>query len=44
MKARNHQVIAISEAHANEANMKKCMQSVMKTGPTEKVRDLTKQN
>ncbi|MBD2783631.1 YegP family protein [Xenorhabdus sp. DI] len=44
LKARNHQIIAISEAHTNEASMKKCMQSVMKIGPTEKVRDLTKQN
>ncbi|BET97218.1 YegP family protein [Xenorhabdus taiwanensis] len=44
LKARNHQIIAISETHTNEASMKKSMQSVMKNGPTESIRDLTKQN
>ncbi|PHM75212.1 YegP family protein [Xenorhabdus kozodoii] len=44
LKARNHQIIATSETHANEASVKKCMQSVMKVGPTEKIRDLTKQH
>ncbi|OKP05678.1 YegP family protein [Xenorhabdus eapokensis] len=44
LKARNHQIIAISETHANEASMKKSIQSVIKIGPTESIRDLTKQN
>ncbi|MDC9595588.1 YegP family protein [Xenorhabdus anantnagensis] len=44
LKARNHQIVGVSENHANETSMKKCMQSVMKIGPTENIRDLTKRD
>ncbi|WP_047679564.1 MULTISPECIES: YegP family protein [Xenorhabdus] len=44
LKARNHQVIGISEYYGNETAMKKGIQSVMKIGTTDKVRDLTKRN
>ncbi|MDX7987601.1 DUF1508 domain-containing protein [Xenorhabdus sp. 12] len=42
LKARNHQIIGVSEFYANEESLKKCMQSVIKIGPTEKIHDLTK--
>ncbi|PHM66613.1 hypothetical protein Xsto_00942 [Xenorhabdus stockiae] len=42
LKARNHQIIGISESYGDETTMKKGMQSVMKTGVTDKIRDLTK--
>ncbi|WP_340608671.1 YegP family protein [Xenorhabdus bharatensis] len=42
LKARNHQIIGISESYGDETAMKKGMQSVMKTGVTDKIRDLTK--
>ncbi|PHM30504.1 YegP family protein [Xenorhabdus innexi] len=44
LKARNHQVIGISESYSDETAMKKGMQSVMKAGTTDKIRDLTKGN
>ncbi|MDR0219748.1 MAG: YegP family protein [Enterobacteriaceae bacterium] len=44
LKARNHQIIGISESYGNENAVKQGMQSVMKVGSTEKVRDLTKDN
>ncbi|MDX7999664.1 DUF1508 domain-containing protein [Xenorhabdus sp. Reich] len=42
LKARNHQIIGVSESYANETSVKKCIQSVMKIGPTESIHDLTK--
>ncbi|PHM45833.1 hypothetical protein Xmau_00221 [Xenorhabdus mauleonii] len=42
LKARNHQIIGVSEFYANDASLKKGMQSVIKLGPTENIRDLTK--
>ncbi|PHM29237.1 YegP family protein [Xenorhabdus budapestensis] len=44
LKARNHQIIGISESYGNETAMKKGIQSVIKIGVTDKVRDLTKRN
>ncbi|WP_445497509.1 YegP family protein [Photorhabdus sp. SF281] len=42
LKARNYQVIGISESCDNEAIAKKGIQSAIKNGASENVRDLTK--
>ncbi|MEK9495369.1 YegP family protein [Photorhabdus sp. P32] len=42
LKARNYQVIGISESHDNEVAAKKGIQSAIKHGSSANVRDLTK--
>lgn len=41
LKAKNHQVIGISEMYSTESAVKKGIQSVIKNGATTDIRDLT---
>lgn len=41
LKAKNHQVIGVSEAYSSETAAKNGITSVMKNGPTTTIKDLT---
>ncbi|MBE2103633.1 YegP family protein, partial [Staphylococcus argenteus] len=41
LKAKNHQVIGVSEMYSSESAAKNGIQSVMKNGPTTDIRDLS---
>lgn len=41
LKAKNHQIIGVSEAYSSEAAAKNGIASVMKNGPTATIKDLT---
>ncbi|AIN18618.1 MULTISPECIES: YegP family protein [Yersinia] len=41
LKAKNHQVIGVSESYSSEAAAKKGIASVVKNGPTTIIKDLT---
>ncbi|KAB8311280.1 MULTISPECIES: YegP family protein [Rahnella] len=43
LKAKNHQVIGVSEMYTTESAAKKGILSVVKNGPTADIRDLTQQ-
>ena len=41
LKAKNHQIIGISESYSSDAAAKNCIASVTKNGPTTTIKDLT---